>query len=73
MFRGLGLKEPPKRPPCLSVAHLLVVKLVLAVFFGPMLTYFGSNLLKLSIVTFRGSLSPSPGKKKFKFKLISFN
>ena len=58
MFFGFGLREPPNLPLCLRVAHLFVVKFVF-VFLGPMLTYFGSNLLKLFAETSRGSLSLS--------------
>lgn len=58
---GLGLVAP-KRPPCLRVAHLVgfvdIVRLFRR-FFGPTLTYFGSNRLKLFPVTSLGSLSHS--------------
>lgn len=63
MFLGLGLSEPPNLPPCFNVAHLFgfvdKVKLLFG-FLGPMLTYLGSNRLKLFlVVTFRGSMSHS--------------
>lgn len=63
---GLGLvpplatlNEPPKRPPCRRVAHLLLFMAavrLLAPFLGPILTYFGSNRLKPSLETSLGSL-----------------
>jgi hypothetical protein len=69
MFFGLGLSEPPNLPPCFNVAHLfgLVDKLFLR-FFGPTLTYLGSNRLKLSD-TSRGSLSQSSLSKMTKLLL----
>lgn len=52
--------EPPKRPPCFNVAHLVgLVERLFRRFFGPMLTYFGSKRLKLLPVMSRGSLSHS--------------
>lgn len=65
MFFGLGLREPPNRPPCFSVAHLFgLVDKLFRRFFGPMLTYLGSNRLKLLPVISRGSLSLSSLSKR---------
>lgn len=76
MIFGFGLREPPNRPLCLSVAHLLVdiERFVLGVL-GPMDTYFGSNLLKLFCETSRGSLSLSAvsvDKKKYFINQVNF-
>lgn len=60
MFLGFGLSDPPNLPPCFKVAHLFgFVDKLFRRFFGPMLTYLGSNRLKLLPVTSRGSLSHS--------------
>lgn len=65
-LRGFGLVAP-NLPPCLRVAHFVgfvdIVRLF-RWFFGPTLTYFGSNRLKLFPVTSRGSLSHSSVPKK---------
>lgn len=70
---GFGLIDPPNLPPCFKVAHLFgFVERLFLKFLGPILTYFGSNRLKLFPVTSRGSLSHSSVPKNINYLLKGF-